>query len=174
MRNRLPQMILTAAAVAAFVICQAQVYSVGGSGSFVPASPRPDEIKITSYTYQAADQTSCVEWYVSTNTLAKQPRWDGLSAEAPLSARKACVLALAHVREHFPEVQSWSVKSVNIRNPHPDQGEAYPDVWCYEITLTPRDPQLRARVERQASVAPTMQIVLFDGTVVPPTVLKRK
>jgi len=174
MKNHLSKVVLAAAIVAARVICQAQVYSVGGSGSFVPAPHRADEIKVTSYSYTAVDQSSLAEWYVSTNILARQPRWDGFSIETPLSIQKACALALSHVREHFPEIQSWSVKTVRMFNPYPDEGNAYPDVWCYEITLTPRDPQVRAQVEHQASIFATMQIVLLDGTVVPPTVLKKK
>jgi hypothetical protein len=175
MQNHLHGLILTAAVLAARVASQAaNVYSLNGlsADSFLLAPHRPDEIKLTSYGYQAGPQSSFVEWYVSTNALARQPRWDGLSAEAPLSVRKACVLALPSVREHFPEVRSWSVKSLTLCHPYP--GDAYPDVWYYEITFTPRDPESRSRIERQASFCATQQIVLLDGTVVPLTILKKK
>ena len=111
-----------------------------------------------------------VEWYVSTNALAKQPRWDGLSVEVPLSARKACTLALASVRKRLPQVQVWSVESVLLHKPY--SGER--DVWCYQITFTPGGLDARARKEYQAGYYAVTQIVLFDGTVVPQTVLKRK
>jgi hypothetical protein len=180
MKNHFAKVILPTAIIATCMSCQAQVYSQGMPGSFVPAPHRPDEIEITSYDYAASNETSCVEWYVSTNILAKQPRWDGLSVEAPLSVRKACALALRPVRERFPEVQSWTVKSVSMFNPypddpdHPDEERANQDIWCYEIVLMPRDLQVRARLEQRASAVAEMQIVLLDGTVVPPRLLKKK
>jgi len=180
MKNRFAKVVLPAAIIAARMSCQAQVYSIGLSGSFVPASHRPDEIEITSNDYEASNETARVEWYVSTNLLATQPRWDGLSVEAPLSVRKACALALQPVRKRFPEVQSWSVKSVSLLNPYPDdpdhpaEEKAHQDIWYYQIVLTPRDLQVRARLEQHASAVAEMQIVLLDGTVVPPRLLKKK
>jgi hypothetical protein len=178
MKNLLHRAVFVVSVVAAAAICQAQsnVYSINGLvlGSFLPAPHRSGEVMVSSYTYSEAGSASArAEWYVSTNTLAKQPRWDGFSVEYPLSLRKACALAVQHARERFPEVQSWSLKSACLRNPYPDDGRAYPDVWCYEITLTPRDPEVRTRIEGQTTFG-GMQTVLLDGTVVPVTVLKKK
>src|SRR5947199_3383628 len=108
MKNLLYGAMLTAAIVAGDVICQAQsnLYTIGlSSSTFVPAAHGADEILVGCYSYEAKDRSSRVEWYVSTNALAKQPRWDGLSAECPLSLRKACALALEHIRQRFPTVQ---------------------------------------------------------------------
>lgn len=176
MKKMVYRVILTAALLAASVICRAQsnVYSIGISSDFIPAPHRPDEILVGNYTYEAKDRSTRVEWYVSTNILAKQPRWDGLSAECPLSLRKACSLALDHVRERWPTVQSWSLQSAQLRNPYPDGERVHPGIWCYEIILTPRDSKDRARVEDQASSFAGMEIILLDGTVVPRTVLKKK
>jgi hypothetical protein len=177
MKDLVRRAILSVCFVTASVSCLAQsnVYSLGlSSGSFIPASHRPDEIMVGSYSYEAKDRSSRVEWYVSTNALAKQPRWDGLSAECPLSLRKASALALEHVRERFPTVQWWSLQSAQLRNPYPDGDRVHPGIWCYEIILTPRDPKDRSRVEDQASSFAGMEIILLDGTVVPLTVLKKK
>jgi hypothetical protein len=178
MKNLLYGAILTVSIVAGGVICQAQsnVYSINGVSldSFLPAPHRPDEVKIGSCTYGSGAQGSRVEWYVSTNALAKQPRWDGLSAEIPLSARKACALALPHVRERLPHLKSWSVESVLLRRPYLDLRDVFEDVWWYEIHFTPSAPEGRARAEYQAAYYAATQIVLLDGTVVPQTVLKKK
>jgi len=176
MKNPLYRAILTASMLVAGMSCQAQVYSVNGVSpySFLPAPHRPDEIKIWGCSYQSGDQASCVEWYVSTNALAKQPRWDGLTAVVPFSARKACALALPHVLERFPHVKSWSVESVLLRKPYLGELDVYPDVWWYEITFKPRAAEDRAQKEYQAGYCAATQIVLLDGTVVPQTVLKKK
>ena len=102
-------------------------------------------------------------WPVSTNSLARQPRWDGLSTKPPLSLPKACALALPHVRKQFPEVQAWSIESVFLYKP---EAESFPDVWCYDITFEPRGTDLGKRIKGQ-DFAGLHQIVLLDGTVVP-------
>jgi len=187
MKNQLPKGILSAAVVAARVLChgQSNVYSVSipsfaerngltGSRPLQCSSPAPhkaNEVMVANYSHAVGSVSSCTEWYVSTNDLARQPRWDGFSKEAPLSIREACALALPHISAQFPEVKSWSVESVSLRNPYPVQGSSYPDIWCYEIIFTPRDPELRKRFEGKATTCP-MQLVLLDGTVVPPRVAK--
>ncbi|MCX6924775.1 MAG: hypothetical protein NT154_16405 [Verrucomicrobia bacterium] len=166
MKSSLFKVILVSAVVAACVICRGQVYSVNGK-PVVPPPERPGEIVVTTWGF--ADDGQAI-WYASTNTLAKQPPWDGFSAEPPLTIRKACALALPQVRKHYPEIESWSVESVRLCKP---EAKMYPDVWCYEIKLMPRDPKLRARIEHQPSSFATQQIVLLDGTVLP-IVLRKK
>lgn len=175
-RNLLYRVILTAYILAAGMICQAQVYSINGisPNSFLPATHRPDEIKIWGCSYDMGTNASMAEWDVSTNALAKQPHWDGVTAEVPLSARKACALALSSVRKRFPHVESWLVESVLLRRPGLDEIDVYPDVWWYEITFRPRGADDRAEEEYQAGYCAATQIVLLDGTVVPQTVLKKK
>jgi len=187
-RFTIPPGILAAAVVAACVNCQGQsnLYSINISvgphpyvGGMYPPTPslvsnapsRPAQVRVGTYTRTISASTE-VAWYVSTNLLARQPRWDGLSTEAPIGVREACTLALSHVREQIRDVESWSVESVNLRHPDPDK--SFSDVWCYEIAFTPRDPELWARVERQPGGFAMTQIVLFDGTVVPPVVLKKE
>jgi hypothetical protein len=148
MKTLLHRTMLAAAFVAARLICHAQsnVYSFGSSlDSFIPAPHRPYEIMVGCHSYEAKERSSRVEWYISTNALATQPRWDGLSSECPLSPQKACTLALKHVRRGFPTVQLWSLQSAQLRSPYYDDRRA-PEIWCYQIILTPRDPKDRARV----------------------------
>lgn len=161
-------------------------YNGGGSAGsaqkpaeFVAPGPsRTDEVRVGSVIGSEGSWSSHVEWYVSTNVLARQPRWDGLSTEAPLSVAKACALAQPHVRELVPALESWAVESVYLRNLYRGGGKermySYPDVWCYQITFMPRDPEVRARVERQATGYAMTQIVLLDGTVVPLTVVRKE
>lgn len=178
MKGQLPKGILSASVIATRVLCSAQshVYSASigdyGERHGLTNSPlvrtltvphKADEVRVASYTHGV---TSFREWYVSTNDLAKQPRWDGFSKEAPLSVREACALALLHISAQIPVIKSWSVRSVCLRNPNPDQAGSYPDVWCYEIIFTPRDPELRKAFDSNDTTCP-MQVVLLDGTVVP-------
>lgn len=178
MKNLLCLAILPIAALGAGLICQAQsnVYSIGGMSpdSFLPAVHRPDEIKLWNSAYGSGLQTSCVEWYVSTNLLAKQPHWDGLSTEVPLSARKACALSLPYVRKAFPRTKSWSVEEVILRKPYLGVSDAYPDVWWYQVTFRPSASEDRDSKDFQRGYYAGIQIVLLDGTVVPQTVLQKK
>ncbi len=177
MKSLLHAATLTIAILATGLACRAQnVYSINGvvEGTFLAAKHRPDEIAIWGCRDGSGAQASRVEWYVSTNALAKQPRWDGLSAEVPLSARKACALALPLVRERLPHVRSWAVESILLRKPYLGEPEVYPDVWYYEIHFKPRSPQDPAEKEYDTRHCAATQIVLLDGTVLPQTVLKRK
>ncbi len=152
------------------------VYSVNGvsADTFLPAPHRPNEIVLWSCTYGTGPHAARVEWYVSTNALAKQPRWDGLSTEVPLSARKACTLAMPFVRQRLPHLQSLSVDSVLLRKPYLGERDKFPGVWYYEINFKPSAPEDRARAEFKDGYYATTQIVLLDGTVVPQTVLNRR
>jgi len=50
------------------------------------------------------------------------------------------------------------------------------DIWCYQITLVPRDPVVRAHLDQQPAPSRTLaevQIVLLDGTVVKPRIFKK-
>lgn len=181
MNGHLPKGILSASVIATRLLCsaQSQVYSqsIGNYGerhgltnSNLPrtltAAHRADEVRVASYSHGVGSVSSFREWYVSTNDLAKQPRWDGFSKEAPLSVREACAFALPHISEQIPVIKAWSVKSVRLRNPSPDQAGSYPDIWCYEIIFTPRAPELRKAFDDNDTTCP-MQVVLLDKTVVP-------
>ena len=166
MKRQFPSGILSAAAFAALVVCPAHsgVYSqsiVGGGQSMLPPTRgsepihlskegRADEVRVASYTHGVGSATSITEWYMSTNDLAKQPRWNGYSREVPLSIRDACALALRCMTAQFPEVKSWLVESVLLTQclySYPNDSKPDPDIWVYQITFTPRDLEIRRRFE---------------------------
>jgi hypothetical protein len=126
----------------------------------------------------AGSSESFVEWYVSTNALLKQPLWDGFSTEIPLSAKKACDLALPRVRDQVPQVRAWGVEHIFLRNLFSGGASghmySYPNVWCYQITFMPSDPVERESIKKQPTGYAMTQIVLLDGTVVPPTVIRNQ
>lgn len=187
MRNRLPKGILGMAAIAARVICQAHtnVYSTNipsfaernglTNSRFVQREVhvphQADEVSLSSYTSYDGSNSWGAAWFVTTNTLAKQPRWDGISSEAPLSSHKACALAVRHVRDQFPEIKSWSVESIELRHPYLDQIHPSPDVWIYAITFKPRAPAVLIESSTNCCLS---QFVLLDGTVVPPRFTKQE
>jgi hypothetical protein len=153
-------------------------YDIIRPSDFVsPGSPRSDEVRVASVIGSAGSQNSFVEWYVSTNILSAQPRWDGLSSEVPLSIGKACGLALPYVQKQVPEVQKWSIETVFAENLYRG-GEtghmySYPDIWYYEITFMPTDPLEKTKIENQSFGYALTQIVLLDGTVVKPTIVRQ-
>lgn len=180
MKFRLPKRILTAAAIAARMVCNGQqVYSAHvatfaerytlseamrtNPGSVITISfptiqYRYDETMIANETVTSGTNSSFVGWIVSTNVLANQPRWDGISNDIPLNISKACALVLPQVRKQFPEVRKWTVQSISLRKAAPD---LFSDVWCYEFIF---DGQTNAYWKRT--------ILLLDGTVVPPTIAR--
>lgn len=176
MKSRPAKGILTAAAIAARMICNGQqVYSVSipsfaersaamaalrTNGGYMVTVPTVrignDEICIGSESVGSGTNSSYMAWIVSTNVLAKQPRWDGISNDIPLNISKACTLVLPQVRKQFPEVRAWTVQSISLRKAAPG---SFPDVWCYEFIF---NEQTNAYADRV--------ILLLDGTVVPPTI----
>lgn len=154
---------------AAGAVCQGQVYGI--DGKLMGSHGHNDELCILTYTYSAGDLSSSVEWYVSTNTLARQPRWDAFSAEPPLSIRSACLLALPQVTNQFPHILSWAVESVSLCNLDSLEGGPYSHVRCYEVVFAPRDPEIRKRLKGNVNFT---QIVLLDGTVLPPRIVKNE
>jgi hypothetical protein len=187
MKNRLPKGILSMAAVAACVICRAHtnVYSInipsfaernGLTSSrtakrFAHITHQPDEICLMNYSYDNGSVSSCAEWFITTNALAKQPRWDGFSSEPPVSARRACSLALPHVRDQFPEIKSWSVEEVVLRHPNAEKGDPSPNLWYYTITFKPRESETKIQSHTNSCL---MQLVLLDGQVLPPRFAKQE
>ena len=162
--------ILGAAAIAASLTCQSGVYSIGPP----PLPHQPDEICLMTST---SGTNTCTEWYISTNILDQQPRWDGFSTEAPLSTRQACDLALKHAATEHPDVLSWAVDEVWLSHP-PSNHEAIwtSNVWYYSITLKPRDAKFQDHFGTDCTLPKfsCLQMVLLDGTVVPPKTGKRK
>ena len=155
--------------------CGRQTPETPGPDAFVsPGPPHPDELRIGSVI--GGGIWSFVEWYASSNILAAQPQWDGLSKEAPLSVQRACEIALAGVRKEVPQVRTWLVESIYARNLIKEGGTtmfSYPNVWCYQITFTPSDPAERAKSKDDGFGFAMTQIVLMDGTLVPPTVIRK-
>ena len=133
-----------------------------------------DEVVIYSVVASPGGHFTVVEWRVSRDTLEKQPRWDGFSSEAPLSAAKACTLALPRVKQRFPEVKEWSIASVNLANLLRMPGyNSYPDIWCYRIHFTPKgkDSEARHSFTEKDELFSCNQVVLLDGTVVSSTIV---
>src|ERR1017187_8646487 len=139
MQRQLHKGILSAAFISALAVCPAHsgVYSqsipsfaerqriltnsITNSSAVMLSSHAlhgPDEVQVSEYSFAHGIGTnwSYTEWYISTNDLAKQPHWDGFS-EPPLSTREACALALTNISAQFPNIKSWMVVSVWLRNP---------------------------------------------------------
>lgn len=161
-------MILSTAVLAARVICQAQVYSQYS----LPVPHQADEINLETYGAASNDHvTLSAAWYVSTNVLAKQPRWDGISMELPLGVRQACGLALTNLASHFPAKKSWSIETVELRHCCADQVVPRDQAWYYRIGFSTKDPKSQEEVDHDFDVYLT-QFVLFDGTFVSPRVVR--
>ena len=153
-----------------------------GSSDFKPCqSPGPpssQHVRIASVIGPSGSGSAFVEWYISTNVLAMQPRWNGLTSATPLSPERACGLALTRIHDQFPQVSEWSVESILLLNLYKGGGEgrvfSYPDIWQYQITFMPTDPKVRSQLQRQPTGYAMTQVVLLDGTVVAPTVIRRE
>ena len=159
--------ILSAAALAARITCQGQVYSTDSTGH-VPLSHQPDEICLWS---EMSGTNFYAEWYVSTNTLARQPRWDAFSAEVPVSIHQACALALKQSAKEHPEVKLWALDSISLQNPHSSYDATWlSKVWFYSVTLKPLDAKFQEHFQGVNTTFPqfdSLQMVLLDGTIVP-------
>jgi len=134
-----------------------------------------NEVRLSSRAQIAGQQLRETEWWVAREVVERQPRWDGLT-EPPLTTQKACALALPEVKRRFPEVQEWLVHTIYARNlllgGKTGSMYSYPNTWVYEIEFSPKDAKLREKLEDRASVHGLTQVVLLDGTVVPPRVLR--
>jgi hypothetical protein len=176
--KRLPHKgILAVATIAARISCSGQVYSQHiasfeerskaiASTNFITfpcVSYHEDEICITTDSFTSGTNSFIAGWIVSTNTLANQPHWDGISNDIPLSISKACKLALPQFRKQFPDVRAWIVQSISLRKPAP---ESFPNVWCYDIVFEPRERDFNFLT----NACPKRAILLMDGTLVLPTV----
>ena len=176
MKCRLSKGILTATAIAARMTCSGQVYSQSipsftERNSVSEATPTNNScectfptvdrggvnICIASNSVTSGTNSSYLAWIVSTDVLATQPKWDGISNSIPLTIDEACGLILPQVRKRFPEVPTWTAQSISLRKPAPD---SFPNLWCYEFVF---DEQTNAYAKRA--------FVLLDGTVVLPTII---
>ena len=129
-------------------------------------------VRIASRVDSAGSKLSGTEWIVARSNLLNQPRWDGISSEPPLSAQKACGLALPDVRKRFPEVSNWAVDSIYLRNllvtDIPEERSSFRNVWVYEVQFAPKDLATKQKFDREVGVQPVTQVVLLDGTIVQP------
>ncbi|HTR41301.1 MAG TPA: hypothetical protein VMH87_06760 [Pseudomonadales bacterium] len=185
MKYRPHKVILTAAAITARVTCSGQVYSqsVGSFfgeinttniGSVISVTNRDNSNKeytfpspnhygvnvtIASESVTSATNSFHVVWIISTDVLATQPRWDGVSNDLPLEVSKAYTLILPQVHKQFPGIQKWAVQSISLCKPLPD---SFPNFWCYEFIF-----------DESTNTYPKRAFVLLDGTVVLPTVISQ-
>jgi hypothetical protein len=168
MARTVSPVILSATMLAARVICQAQVYSQ----NTIPVPHQADEISLQTYCASSNNTvTLSAAWYVSTNVLAKQPRWDDLTMEVPLSAHQACGVALTNLANRFPAIKSWAVETVWLQHYCADQVVPRGQAWYYRIEFSSQDPKRHNEFDHDFDVY-LIQIVLLDGTVVPPRVVK--
>lgn len=134
---------------------------------------RSNEVQLSSRAQAAARQLRQTEWWVEREAVERQPHWDGLTTDPPLTVQKATARALLEVRRRFPEVQEWLVHTVFLRNLLLVEGKtgsmySYPNTWVYEIEFTPKDEAQREKLQDSADVHGLTQVVLLDGTIVPP------
>jgi hypothetical protein len=103
--------------------------------------------------------------------LERQPRWDGLSSGPRFSVDQASSLALNATKARFPDIKEWLVLTIQIRNLVLGGDEArmfaYPNVWCYEITIRPKDQEAWKQLIKNHADEAYTHVILLDGTVVP-------
>jgi len=165
MKKQVSKIILSAALIVARVVCQGQVYSPHG----ISIPHQADEINLSTYGKDVDKDWSLTEWYVSTNILAKQLQWNVLAMEAPLSIHQVCALALTNLAKEYPQVRGWSLETVELRHPCNNGVVPLDDYWYFAVHFKAVDHEL----ENDIGFCP-MQIVLLDGTVVPPKMVKNK
>jgi hypothetical protein len=181
-RKRYPVFILLSLAMWCFAIAcnrnqpTASNKTIVSNGTVIPPTvPPPGAVTIGSMLIGGVHSTS-VAWYVSTNVLSAQPKWDGFTKQPPLSVQSACEIALAPVREKLPQIRTWLVAQVDLRNLFDRTGpdmHSFRNVWCYQITFTPSDPDEKANMEEGGLQFATTQMVLLDGAIVSPSVTVR-
>lgn len=134
-------------------------------------SPNGNQVRVASRTQVAGGTLHQTEWWIDRAILEKQPKWNGLTDELPLSAQKACASALPDIKARFPAVEEWRVQTVYLRNlafgGTSGNTYSYPDVWIYEITFEPANETGR-KLEDDVGVGALTQVVLMDGAIVPP------
>jgi hypothetical protein len=132
-----------------------------------------NEFRISSRAQVAGGRLRQTEWWISKAVIERQPHWDALTAEPPLSVHQACSIALPAIKERFPAVHDWLVDTVYVRNliyaTKPDGSLAsYPNTWAYEITFIPADKKARENFQNAVDVGSLTEVVLFDRTLVQP------
>jgi len=160
MKQTFAGIILGASAIAAQVTCNAGVYSMGNAK---PVPHQPDEVSISSFLFG----NSHAEAYVSTNVLSRQPKWDGMSTNVPLSLERACILAKASMIHQYPNVKSWVVDWITFSEIGSSAPHSYTNVWHYYIHFRCCDSSQKVEFERNPTNCPYC-VVLLDGTVVVP------
>jgi len=145
-------------------------------GTHLAQSTNTNDIRIASRAGNVGGRIAGAEWHVERAVLDRQPQWDVLLSDPPLTVHRACALAFPDVQRRFPDVRDWVVDYVILRNllvaQYPAHLYSFPNVWAYEVTFKPKDLTAKERLERDFGDHALTQIVLLDGTVVPPQALK--
>jgi hypothetical protein len=84
---------------------------------------------------------------------------------------------LKHAAAEHPDVQSWAVDQVWLSHPPSNHETIWTsNVWYYSITLKPRDAKFQEYFGNDNTWPQfsSLQMVLLDGTVVPPKSGKHK
>lgn len=141
-----------------------------------PPAVEANEVRVANRSSFVRGQIRQYDWCVARVVMEKQPRWDGLTTEPPLSARKAAALALPNVQRRFPEVKEWLIRNITLRNQqdgdNSGQGNSYLNVWVYEVTFMPKDKKAGEKIGFEAGFVVLTEVVLLDGTVVSPRIVK--
>ena len=169
--------VLSASALAAQVTCCAGVYgpplictSYPWPTSTVAPMPIPytaDEVKIASSARIWGTTNSLTEWYVSTNVLLRQPKWNVATEAVPLTESKACLLAEGAVSCQYPKISGWKIGAMRRTTASWTGPDTNPTLWVYAIEVIPEDEE-QAWVFEHSLTNQTTHIILKDGTVVAP------
>ena len=153
--------------------CKAQVYSQDGLPPQHQPNVQHQADEVCLYVYGKGVETNCVStvWYVSTNILFKEPRWNPTAEEVPLGIHQACLLALTNICKEFPKANFWFIESVDLRSAYKEGVLPDGEYWYYAVTFKPQDVRIQKEFEDDMTVCP-MQIVLLNGTVVSPKVVQ--
>ena len=130
----------------------------------------PNEFVIKKERLLSGTNTAERVWFVTTNLLSRQPRWDGKNADVPLSKSNAIAIVLVEVKHQYKEIDAFKVQSVSLWNLSWNK-ELKPygccsNVWYYFISTEPIDPRITVELTDSMNGWGLDQIVLLDGTIV--------
>jgi len=113
------------------------------------------------------------EWYISPETLKKQPAFDPASANPPLPIKAAIGVAKANLVKNVPQPEKWSLDSVELDQINSGRSgltipDSWPDSkrtgkWYYKLTFSGIVD--RPDLNQKAYGMTYAVYVLMDGTI---------
>lgn len=176
MEDDLPMFRLSIVILFAFCGCdvgsQSNTGNTGSASEFngVVAQTTPGgKLRIAQMLNYDKKGVANVVWYASTNLLMQQKSWDPFAESPALDITRACALARSNIVRSLPDAAKWSVDNITVRSLKDFAPSNllidFEGKWYYQITFSPTEANVESRVDRT-------QIVLFDGTVVQPTIVE--